>query len=251
MNSKISMIGTGNWGKILIQKFHQLGGLHLVYGHQNRALLEPLDLRFTEDIDELIEASDAVIVATPSETHAELGKRVLSAKKDLFIEKPIALSSSEAKYLAQLADDSNLILMVGHTLCYSRGYARLSELPGDVVSAHAKFLKTSTEEKYLNAYWNFGVHMVALAVALNVEPERLTLEASDQAAINQRTFELRTQTHSLVWDFLAPENREDMLMVECQHFLECLRTRQRPRTDGWSGVQTIQMLEKIHPQQRK
>ena len=256
MNSKISMIGTGNWGKILIQKFHQLGGLHLVYGHQNRALLEPLHPRFTEDIDELIEESDAVIVATPSETHAELGKRVLSAKKDLFIEKPIALSSSEAKYVAQLADDSNLILMVGHTLCYSRGYARLSELPGDVLSAHAKFLKTSTEEKHLNAYWNFGVHMVALAVALNVEPERLTLEASDQAPINQRTFELRTQTregktHSLVWDFLAPENREDMLMVECQHFLECLRTRQRPRTDGWGGVQTIQMLEKIHPQQRK
>ena len=60
------MIGTGRWGKTLLQKFHFLGGLHLVYGHQNRDVLQPLNLRFAEDIDQLIEESDAVVVATPS-----------------------------------------------------------------------------------------------------------------------------------------------------------------------------------------
>ena len=256
MNPKISMIGTGTWGKILIQKFHQLGGLHLVYGHQNREMLKPLNLRFTENIDALIEESDAVVVATPSETHPEFGRRVLSAKRDLFLEKPIALSSAEAKALAKLADDVSRVFMVGHTLCYSTGFQQLNELPGDPDTADAKFLKTSTQEKYLNAYWNFGVHMVALAVALNVPPERLTLEASDQAPTDQRTFELQTRaddgnTYSLMWDFLAPEHQEDMLMVECQHFLDCLRRRQKPRTDGWQGVQTIQILEDIQPEQRQ
>jgi hypothetical protein len=70
--------------------------------------------------------------------------------------------------------------------------------------------------------------MVALAVALDIPPKQLTLEASDQAPANQRTFELQTRTddgktHTLMWNFLAPENQEDMLMVECQHFLDCLR----------------------------
>lgn len=253
---KISMIGTGNWGKILIQKFHQLGGLHLVYGHQNREALAPLQLRFTEDIDALIQESDALVVATPPQTHTEFGRRVLSTKKDLFLEKPIALSSAEARELAQLADASNRVFMVGHTLCYSTGFQRLNELPGQPVSAQAKFLKTSTQEKLLNAYWNFGVHMVALAVALNVPPEKLTLDASDQAAINQRTFELLTQTDdgktaSLMWDFLAPENQEDMLMVECRHFVDCLKRRAKPKTDGWQGVQTIEVLESISPEYRK
>ena len=256
MNPKISIIGTGNWGKILTQKFHQLGGLHRVYGHRNREVLEPLRLRFTEDIDALIEESDAVVVATPSETHAEFAYRVLSAKKDLFLEKPIALSSAEAADLAELADTLNRIFMVGHTLCYSTGFQRLNALPGDPVAADAIFLKTSTEEQYLNAYWNFGIHMVALAVALNVPPGQFTLEASDQAPLNQRTFASRTQSedgnpHSLAWDFLAPENQEDMLMVECQHFVDCLNQRQKPRTDAWQGVQTIQALEDIHPEHRK
>ncbi len=256
MNPKVSLIGTGNWGKILAQKFHQLGGLHLVYGHQNRDALEPLNLQFTEDINQLIEESDAVVVATPSETHAEVGRRVLSAKKDLFLEKPIALSSSQAQELAQLADASNVVLMIGHTLCYSTGFTKLSELPGESIIAHAKFLKTSTQEKYLNAYWNFGIHMVALAIALGISSDQLTLEASDEASTNQRTFELQTRaddgkTHALIWDFLAPENQEDMLMVECQHFLDCLKSRGKSHTDGWHGVKTIQALENIHPKQRR
>ena len=256
MNPKISLIGTGNWGKILAQKFHQLGGLHLVYGHQNRDALEPLNLQFTEDINQLIEESDAVVVATPSETHVEVGRRALSAKKDLFLEKPIALSSSQAQELAQLADASSLVLMIGHTLCYSKGFTQLNGLPGKSITAHAKFLKTSTQEKYLNAYWNFGIHMVALAIALGISSDELTLEASDEAPVNQRTFELQTRAddgkiHTLIWDFLAPENQEDMLLVECQHFLDCLKSREKPQTDGWHGVKTIQTLENIHPKQQK
>ncbi len=255
MKPKISMIGTGRWGKTLLQKFHHLGGLHLVYGHQNRDVLQPFNLRFAEDVDELIEESDAVVVATPSETHAEVGERVLRAKKDLFLEKPMALSSKEARHLVLLAEDSDCVLMVGHVLCYSTGFTKLSALPGEAVSAHGKFLKTTTPEKYLNAYWDMGVHCVALAVALKVPMIQFKLDASAEATANQRTFELQTRTpdgqdHYLLWDFLAPENQEDMLMVECRHFLACVNNREKPRTDGQQGIQTIEALERIHPDTR-
>ncbi|MDE0299805.1 MAG: Gfo/Idh/MocA family oxidoreductase [Candidatus Poribacteria bacterium] len=254
MKPRISMIGTGRWGKTVLQKFHHLGGLHLVYGHQNRDLLQPLNLRFTEDIDQLIEDSDAVVVATPSETHAEVAERVLQAKKDLFLEKPMALSSKDARHLTQLAEDGSCVLMIGHVLCYSTGFAKLNSMPGQTVSAHGKFLKTTSPEKYLNAYWDMGVHCVALAIALKVPMMQFKLNASAQAASNQRTFELQTRTpdgrvHTLLWDFLAPENQEDMLMVECRHFLACVKNRETPRTDGRQGVQTIEALERIHPEQ--
>lgn len=37
---------------------------------------------------------------------------------------------------------------------------------------------------------------------------------------------------------------EQPLRLECQHFLDCLKTRQRPRSDGWNGVAVVDILER-------
>lgn len=34
------------------------------------------------------------------------------------------------------------------------------------------------------------------------------------------------------------------LKLECEHFLECLGTRQQPRSNGWNGVSVVEILEK-------
>ena len=34
------------------------------------------------------------------------------------------------------------------------------------------------------------------------------------------------------------------LKIECQHFLDCLSTRQKPRSDGWNGLAVVEILEK-------
>lgn len=33
------------------------------------------------------------------------------------------------------------------------------------------------------------------------------------------------------------------LRIECQHFLDCLKTREKPRSDGWNGVAVVEILE--------
>ncbi|ASC70829.1 scyllo-inositol 2-dehydrogenase (NAD(+)) [Halomicronema hongdechloris C2206] len=38
------------------------------------------------------------------------------------------------------------------------------------------------------------------------------------------------------------------LRLECQHFLNCLETRQRPHSDGWNGVAVVEILERAHIQ---
>lgn len=38
------------------------------------------------------------------------------------------------------------------------------------------------------------------------------------------------------------------LRLECQHFLDCLNTRQRPHSDGWNGVSVVEILEQAHNQ---
>jgi UDP-2-acetamido-3-amino-2,3-dideoxy-glucuronate N-acetyltransferase len=38
-------------------------------------------------------------------------------------------------------------------------------------------------------------------------------------------------------------DREEPLKIECKHFLECLKTRRRPRTDGLSALQVLDVLQ--------
>ncbi|OLP16488.1 oxidoreductase [Leptolyngbya sp. 'hensonii'] len=35
------------------------------------------------------------------------------------------------------------------------------------------------------------------------------------------------------------------LKIECQHFLDCVQNRQRPRSDGWNGVAVVEILERV------
>jgi len=37
--------------------------------------------------------------------------------------------------------------------------------------------------------------------------------------------------------------RAEPLQLECQHFLDCIETRQRPKTDGYSGLRVLQILD--------
>jgi predicted dehydrogenase len=65
------------------------------------------------------ERIDAVVVATPVFTHADLCARALRAGKHVFVEKPLAASSGEAHELAELARRCDRVLACGHTFVHS------------------------------------------------------------------------------------------------------------------------------------
>ena len=69
-----------------------------------------------------------VVIATPAETHFSLTKRALQAGKDVFGQKPLALTYEEGRQLVDLARARSRILMVGHVLEYHPGILKLREL---------------------------------------------------------------------------------------------------------------------------
>src|ERR1700687_5400284 len=87
-------------------------------------------LRFTTDAASLLAdpEADAVVIATPAETHFSLTKAALEAGKDAFVEKPLALRAAEAETLGKLAKARKRILMVGHLLRYHPAVVRLKEM---------------------------------------------------------------------------------------------------------------------------
>ena len=73
-------------------------------------------------------AVDAVVIATPVFTHHKLTTMCLEAGKHVFVEKPLAASSGEARDLLDLAEERERVLMCGHTFLYSPAVREVKEL---------------------------------------------------------------------------------------------------------------------------
>ena len=78
---------------------------------------------FSEAINQ--EDIQAVVIATPAETHFALAEQALNAGKDVYLEKPMTLSVKEAEKLILIADSQKRILMVGHLLLLKMGLIHL------------------------------------------------------------------------------------------------------------------------------
>ncbi|GGW28436.1 Gfo/Idh/MocA family protein [Arenibacter certesii] len=57
---------------------------------------------------------DAVIISTPNQFHAPYAIAFLEKGKDVFLEKPMAMSGNEGKQIAEVANEHNQLVMVGH-----------------------------------------------------------------------------------------------------------------------------------------
>jgi len=64
--------------------------------------------------ESLADQCDALVIATPASTHAVLTRKALEAGKHALVEKPLALTGHEARDLARLALELDLVLQVGH-----------------------------------------------------------------------------------------------------------------------------------------
>lgn len=117
---RVGVIGAGVFGGYHAQKFASLPGAELVgvFDLQTNladALCERVGAgEAFDDLDALIDACDALVIATPASTHAKLTRNTLEASRHALVEKPLALSGVEARELAALAVDRGLILQVGH-----------------------------------------------------------------------------------------------------------------------------------------
>ncbi len=75
-----------------------------------------LDVPVYASLEELLSAfkPDGVVLATPTLLHPEQGLTCISAGCPVLIEKPIAVTSEEAKQLTEAADKAGIPMLVGH-----------------------------------------------------------------------------------------------------------------------------------------
>lgn len=101
---------------------------------------------YTDKLEEMSEAVDAVYIASPHETHYEYAKYMIEAGKNVLCEKPIALKQSEAEELYSLAMDKSVVFMEAVKTAYCPGFEALVQMAqsgkiGRIVDVEAAFTR--------------------------------------------------------------------------------------------------------------
>jgi len=308
--ARVAVVGMGYWGKNLVRNFHEIGALSVVCDEspeQRKAVADKYpDVRFEPSYDTVLndDGIEAVVLATPAVTHYEMAGKALKAGRDVFVEKPLALTVEEGQALVAFAAEHRRILMVGHVLRYHPAVIRLHELIrngelGKIQYFYSNRLnigKIRTEE---NILWSFAPHDISVMLALLAEEpchvscqggtylhenvadvtmsqfvfpsrvrghvfvswlhpfkeQRLVVVGSENMAVFDDTAQdkLVVYPHKVEWKDRVPTAvkaeatkvpLEDIepLRAECLHFLDCVRSRQTPVTDGEEGLRVLRIL---------
>jgi UDP-2-acetamido-3-amino-2,3-dideoxy-glucuronate N-acetyltransferase len=286
MSKNIVVIGSGYWGKNLVRNFHEIGALFGVCDVAAATLAA-----FKEKYPEIQTYDDparafadpavrAVAIATPAATHHAVVKAALLAGKDVFVEKPIALTYADGAELVEIA----------------RGAGRI--LIRYIYSNRLNLGKIRTEE---NILWSFAPHDISvILLLLGGMPTEVTARAGTylspgvpDVTLTALSFPGGTQAHifvswlhpykeqklviigekkMMVFDDVQPVNKlvsydhridwvdglptprpeqavpvdfekREPLKSECQHFIECIASRKTPLTDGAKGLNVLKVLE--------
>lgn len=182
---RVAVIGYGYWGPNLVRNFMEGRSSTVVAvcdGRKER--LELVRARYptiatVATLDQLFERSDvdAVAIATPITTHFAIASRALHAGKHVWVEKPIAASSAEARSLITAATSRGLVLMVDHTFLYTGAVRKIRELVrsgelGELYYYDSVRVNLGLFQTDVNVMWDLAVH--DLSIMDFVMPERPT-----------------------------------------------------------------------------
>ena len=180
--TRVGVVGLGYWGPNLARNFDRLPEAELAWLCDESA--EALDrfarafpgARATGSFHEVLgdQSLDAVALATPVSTHAELARQVLEAGKHCFVEKPLGRSVEEAEQVVEAARAGDRVLMVGHLLEYHPGVEKMNELIeagelGEVRYIYSNRLNLGQLRRDENALWSLGAHDVSVILRLAAE----------------------------------------------------------------------------------
>jgi predicted dehydrogenase len=175
----IGVVGLGYWGPNLARAFAAIPGARVTWLCDSdpearlRAVARYPEARVTASIDDLLadENLDAVVIATPPATHAELALAALRSDKHVLVEKPLALNTRDAERIAQEAVRRDRCLVVGHVLLHHPAIRKLKELIdtnqlGEVFYLYGNRQNLGKVRRDENALWSLGPHDIAVLLYL-------------------------------------------------------------------------------------
>lgn len=130
---KLGLIGTGHMGQYHVNvatgiSAYEVAGIYDANQERAREVADRFRVPLFAEIDSLIQASDAVVVAVPTVSHFQVARKALELGRHVLVEKPMTETVLQASELVELARSRNLILQVGHVERFNGAVMELSKI---------------------------------------------------------------------------------------------------------------------------
>jgi predicted dehydrogenase len=172
---KVGVIGLGYWGPNLVRNFNASPDSKVVIccdmqpdRCQKLAIQYP-NFSYSNQVSDVIHNPEvnAVVIATPVQTHHALAKQALLAGKHVLITKPITDDVNQARELVELADKMKLVLQVDHTFIYHPAVEKLKDIVtrgelGELYYFDSVRINLGLFQSDVSVIWDLAPHDVSI-----------------------------------------------------------------------------------------
>ena len=191
----MAVVGAGYWGPNIIRNAKALCETDLRWvcdrdlERARRVIGEQSEIRVTHDLDEVLaDASvEAVAIATPPASHAEIALRCIEAGRHIMVEKPLADSYEAGLRIVQAAEESGVVLQCDHTFCYTPAVQAIREMVarhelGDLLYYDSVRVNLGLVQREIDVFWDLAPHdlsIVDFVLGDGREPVMVTAQGAD------------------------------------------------------------------------
>ncbi len=132
---RLASVGLGWWAGLLAEAVECSGAGEIVTcfarsEEGRKAFAEKVGCRQAASLDEVLSDSEVegILVATPHSTHTEIICQAASARKHVFVEKPLTLTAADGRKAYEATRKAGVTLQVGHNRRKQGGNRRLREM---------------------------------------------------------------------------------------------------------------------------
>jgi len=171
----VAIIGCGYWGNHIVRNFNSSPDWNVKYiCDKDENQLEKILKNYKNIVgllnsDQIFddETIDAVVIATPVNSHFELAKKSLLSGKHTWVEKPLTSTTKESEELVEIAKSKKLILHVDHTFIYTPAVRKIKELVntnvlGDILYFDSTRVNLGLFQHDVNVIWDLAPHDISI-----------------------------------------------------------------------------------------
>jgi len=187
----MAVIGAGYWGPNIVRNALASPETDLRWvcdrdvARARHVVGEQSPIRVTPDLDDVLadETVEAVAIATPPATHAELVLRCVEAGRHVLVEKPLANSYEAGMQMVTAAEQHGVVLHCDHTFCYTPAVQKIRDLViagelGTPLYYDSVRVNLGLVQEEVDVFWDLAPHDISiLDFILGSGRELLTVSA--------------------------------------------------------------------------
>jgi predicted dehydrogenase len=171
----MAVIGAGYWGPNIVRNALACRDTELKWvcdrdvARARRVVGDQTPIGVTPDLDEVLadDSVEAVAIATPPATHAELALACIEAGRHLLVEKPLADSYDAGLRMVKAAEEQDVVLHCDHTFCYTPAVQKIRDLVaagelGTPLYYDSVRVNLGLVQQEVDVFWDLAPHDVSI-----------------------------------------------------------------------------------------